>query len=59
MDFYVLREYPQTEESFSVGKTQQQKNRKAVFSAWKPRRLIRLKQFVDDESAEKAKGVSI
>jgi len=46
-------------ESFSVGKTRQQKNRKTVFSAWKPRRLTRLRQFVDDESAEKAKGVSI
>jgi hypothetical protein len=55
----VLREYLQTKKSFSVGKTRQQKNQKGFFSAWKPRRLTRLRQFVDDGDAEKAKGVNI
>jgi len=44
---------------FPLEKLNNKRNRKTVFSAWKPRRLTRLKQFVDDGSAEKAKGVNI
>jgi len=37
-DVRVLREYPQTEMSSSVGRAQKRKPQSGFFTAWKPRR---------------------